>query len=570
MTTELVDLIPLGAGVVLELDCGSGALGAAYKRRNPMARVFGVTADPAAAKIASTQLDGVVVADLDRQPVRFADEFPPGGIDCIIYHDALEHLHDPWAVVRRLVDRLSENGVVLFQLPNAEHWQFTERLLRGTLDSAAAPLMHASPHRFSAAAAQRAMLRSGLTPIDVISDATSNPGDVEAVEAFVEAMSLSLDALGIDKASYLRRAAPSRLILRASRRAVGTPMQIVSTMLSPIGGVSHVRVREPMHALAADPALRTAVIGPTDAPPTGVAGPRIFVFHRPALTGEDGLQRLRKLISEGWLVVCEFDDHPDYIPVLKRPDVFNFNAVHAVQTSTEPLADVLRRQNPEVVVFPNALPSLPDIRNYATRDHVSLFFGGLNRENDWPPYLPALNSVAAWAGERLHFRIVNDRRLYDALDTRNKTFTPLCNYETYQELLASCEISFMPLLDTTFNRCKSDLKFIEAAAHRVTTLASSTVYGASVEDGRTGVLFRDSAELEQRLTRLVANPEFGRSLADAARDYVTRNRMLAYQTASRAAWYHSLWERRDELTRALLARVPELLGGASAESPSAG
>ena len=31
------------------------------------------------------------------------------------------------------------------------------------------------------------------------------------------------------------------------------------------------------------------------------------------------------------------------------------------------------------------------------------------------------------------------------------------------------------------------------------------------------------------------------------------------QTAAREAWYRSLWERRQELTAALLARVPELV-----------
>jgi len=222
------------------------------------------------------------------------------------------------------------------------------------------------------------------------------------------------------------------------------------------------------------------------------------------------------------------------------------------------LAEVLRRQNPEVTVFPNAVARLPDIRNHATSERITLFFAGLNRENEWPPYLAALNNVAARAGGRLCFQIVNDRGLYEALQTPHKAYTPLCDYESYQNLLGSCEISFMPLLDTPFNRCKSDLKFIEAAAHRVVALASPVVYGGSIEDGRTGVLFRDAQELEQRLSRLVANPEIGRGIGDTARDFVEKNRMLAYQVAQRSRWYHSLWERREQLQQSLLARVPEL------------
>jgi glycosyltransferase involved in cell wall biosynthesis len=238
--------------------------------------------------------------------------------------------------------------------------------------------------------------------------------------------------------------------------------------------------------------------------------------------------------------------------------VQNFRAVHAVQTSTEPLGDFFRKVNPEVMVFPNGIKQLPDIRNYADPTRLSVFFGGLNREGDWPEYLPALNAVAAIAGERLHFQIVNDRGLFDGLQTPHKTFTPLCDYDTYRNLLSGCEISFMPLTDNPFNRCKSDLKFLEAAAFRVTPLASTTVYGGSIEDGRTGVLFADSTELRQRLMRLVADPLAGRAIGDAARAYVADHRMLAYQVARRNAWYRSLWNRRETLHRDLLARVPEL------------
>jgi hypothetical protein len=166
--------------------------------------------------------------------------------------------------------------------------------------------------------------------------------------------------------------------------------------------------------------------------------------------------------------------------------------------------------------------------------------------------------VAALAGARLSFCIVNDRGLFDALDTPHKSFTPLCDYETYRRLLAGCEISFMPLADTPFNRCKSDLKFLEAAAFRVTALASATVYAGSIEDGRTGALFADRHELQRRLMHLLADPQSGRAMAEAARGYVSAHRMLAHQIGRRAAWYRSLWARRAELHADLLERVPEL------------
>jgi len=189
---------------------------------------------------------------------------------------------------------------------------------------------------------------------------------------------------------------------------------------------------------------------------------------------------------------------------------------------------------------------------------VTLFFAGLNRGDEWPHLLPALNAVANQVGSRLKFHVINDRAFYEAIEGENKIFTPLCDYETYQALLSRSEISFMPLRETSFNRCKSDLKFIEAAAHRVTALASPTVYASSIANGSTGLIFHGPDDLKHYLYQLVTAPSLGQSIADNARRYVIGNRMLAYQISERLHWYRSLWARRKELTDALLARVPEL------------
>jgi hypothetical protein len=235
-----------------------------------------------------------------------------------------------------------------------------------------------------------------------------------------------------------------------------------------------------------------------------------------------------------------------------------FHAVHAVQTTTEPLAKRFRVENPEVAVFPNAVKELPPPDNYRDLSRVTLFFGAINREDDWAAHIEALNSAAQLAGDRLAFRIVHDRALFDALKTSHKQFTPLCDYETYLDLLGRCEIAFMPLRDTPFNRCKSDLKFLEASSRRVASLASPTVYATSLQDGVSGLLFDSPAALQSQLLRIVGDPSFGLRLAETARAYVARNRMLAYQAADRIAWYRSLWARREELGAALALRTPEL------------
>ena len=45
----------------------------------------------------------------------------------------LEHLTDPFAMLRHHAEALSPDGMMLICVSNVEHWSLTERLLRGTL-----------------------------------------------------------------------------------------------------------------------------------------------------------------------------------------------------------------------------------------------------------------------------------------------------------------------------------------------------------------------------------------------------------------------------------------------------
>jgi hypothetical protein len=324
-----------------------------------------------------------------------------------------------------------------------------------------------------------------------------------------------------------------------------------------VGGVSHVRVVHPLQAIATDPAFHVELTDRVDTPGPADATPRIFVLHRPALTGQQGLTMVQKLRSAGYLVVTEFDDHPDHFPMMQSGGELSFRGVHALQTSTVAMAEVLRQYNPEIAVFPNTLVSLPEIRNFADPGSLSLFFGALNRQADWRYLMPAINAAARLAGPRLKFQVIHDQSFFNALDTPHKNFTPTCDYATYLHILGGCEISFMPLADTVFNRSKSDLKFIEAGACRVAALASPVIYGDSIDNGRNGLLFHDPETFHTRLLSLIALPELARALGDAARHYVAQHRMLAYQVEPRIAWYRSLWSRRDALNEALRIRMAQ-------------
>jgi SAM-dependent methyltransferase len=540
---DLLPRLPLAARSMLHVGCGAGGLAASYRPRNPAVRLLGIENDPALLDQAARSFDAVAAVDIEAHPVPFE---LPEGLDCLVYDGILEQLSDPWGILAAQSERLAPDGVIVMSLPNPTAWQVLERALHGQPDG----------DRLTPAAAfapdivMRHLARIGLTPCDVMESQVSRP----LAGAFLKAMAPALHSLGIEPEGFAKRASAARLVWRA-RKQPRQRLFLSGSMLDPIGGVSHLRVVFPMQALGTDPSVVTEIRDTIDNVPSHDDTPRIFILHRPALVGEYGRKLVQTLSTNGHLVITEFDDHPDFFPMMQRGGALSFEGVHALQTSTTALAEVLRQYNPEVAVFPNAIPTLPEIRNFADQRAITMFFGALNREDDWEALMPVINEVVALAGDRLRFQVVHDKGFFDALQSPHKTFTPTCDYDAYLRILGGCEACFMPLSDTAFNRAKSDLKFIEAGACRVISIASTIVYTDSMEHGRTGLLFSNPDELRTNLLRILALPENARSIADAARDYVAKHRMLAYQVASRITWYRSLWERREALFAAQRERV---------------
>ena len=59
---DLLDRIPLTAQRVLEIGCGTGQLGRAFKLRQPMVKYFGVELQEEAAAQADVILDGLLLS----------------------------------------------------------------------------------------------------------------------------------------------------------------------------------------------------------------------------------------------------------------------------------------------------------------------------------------------------------------------------------------------------------------------------------------------------------------------------------------------------------------------------
>jgi len=127
---DILALVPRAARRVLDVGCSAGALGASI-RREIGARVVGVELDPEMARVAAEKLDRVVVGNAEQ--LDFDALAAEGPFDCICFADVLEHLRDPWTLLRESSTRLlAPDGVVLASLPNIRHHStLTNLLVRG-------------------------------------------------------------------------------------------------------------------------------------------------------------------------------------------------------------------------------------------------------------------------------------------------------------------------------------------------------------------------------------------------------------------------------------------------------
>jgi 2-polyprenyl-3-methyl-5-hydroxy-6-metoxy-1,4-benzoquinol methylase len=123
----------------LEIGCGVGNTGQALKRCGKAVEVVGIECEPDIARQAAAKLDRVLTANVEDEDLALPREY----FDCILAGDVLEHLHNPWTVVRRLASCLKTGGQFIASVPNIRHWRVLRNLVcagrweyteNGTLD----------------------------------------------------------------------------------------------------------------------------------------------------------------------------------------------------------------------------------------------------------------------------------------------------------------------------------------------------------------------------------------------------------------------------------------------------
>lgn len=134
---EVQRIVNPGSRTIMDIGCGAGNLGVDLKQKFD-SEVWGIEIIDAAAQIAAEKLDKVLVGDAVEEVLNTPDQY----FDTIIMADVLEHLVDPWSLLKNTVPKLKDNGEIVISVPNVGHWFVIKLLLNsefyysgfGTLD----------------------------------------------------------------------------------------------------------------------------------------------------------------------------------------------------------------------------------------------------------------------------------------------------------------------------------------------------------------------------------------------------------------------------------------------------
>jgi len=206
-------------------------------------------------------------------------------------------------------------------------------------------------------------------------------------------------------------------------------------------------------------------------------------------------------------------------------------------TSTNQLQKELKKYQSKVLLNRNlASDELISISSQFLKDysHVSdvvkigYFSGSISHNENFELIKPAIMQLLKkYSNVQLHIVGILDIPK-DMKPFENQIVThDYVDWDKLPVLISEVDINLAPLVDSIFNRAKSEIKWIEAALVKVPTVASKIgAFSDMVIDGETGLLATDDQWFD-KLEALVLSPELRQNLAESAYRAVLENCTLS-------------------------------------------
>jgi 2-polyprenyl-3-methyl-5-hydroxy-6-metoxy-1,4-benzoquinol methylase len=149
---EIQYLVRSDARRILDVGCGFGTMGKELKKKFG-AEVWGIEIESGCAHQASMVLDRFLKGSIESN----IPNLPHSYFDTIIFADVLEHLYNPWQVLKDIKSKLADGGEIIASIPNVSHWFVIKQLLSGNFPYCRHGLLDISHIRFFTLASALAM-----------------------------------------------------------------------------------------------------------------------------------------------------------------------------------------------------------------------------------------------------------------------------------------------------------------------------------------------------------------------------------------------------------------------------
>lgn len=206
-------------------------------------------------------------------------------------------------------------------------------------------------------------------------------------------------------------------------------------------------------------------------------------------------------------------------------------------TSTNQLQEELYKYQSRVLLNRNlASDDLIAISSQCMKDYsqtsdivkIGYFSGSISHNENFELIKPAIKQLLKkYSNVQLHIVGILDIP-QDMKPFENQIVThDYVDWDKLPALISEVDINLAPLVDSIFNRAKSEIKWIEAALVKVPTVASKIgAFSDAVVDGETGLLAADD-EWFDKLEALVLSPELRQKIAESAYRAVLENCTLS-------------------------------------------
>lgn len=274
----------------------------------------------------------------------------------------------------------------------------------------------------------------------------------------------------------------------------------------------------------------------------------IVVFQR--VKDKRWFQLLQYANRTGKITIYDIDDnllklpgeHPEYQNNLFKRFKYQrryarfLRHARAVTVSTQPLADSFSKLNRNVFVLPNyvdaELFSAVQTAGEKCNSEVTIgYFGTPTHEADFRDILAALTRVTTEYKERVKMLFMGYLPPALAAHPQTQFIGFKNNYSAWARNLSSMRIDFAvaPLKANDFNRCKSDIKFLEYSICGIPAIYSDlTPYQGCVKQNGTGLLVGDPLQESwyQAIKLFIENPELRREIGESAHRCVRENFLI--------------------------------------------